>query len=158
MAKNLNIATANSWCYNDDPANCVTYGRLYTWDAAMSVCPTGWHLPSNEEWSQLANYLGGRDVAGGKLKETGIMHWEYPNESATNETCFSALPGGSRYDYGVFNSIGQFGGWWTSSYLIEDNLPSDQYVIRWLVSYKDKKLNAYQAIKQGGWSVRCVKD
>src|SRR5690554_5686681 len=116
--------------------NYATYGVLYNWTAAMDgkassttnpsgiqgVCPAGWHLPSDAEWTELTDYLGGTSVAGGKLKETGTTHWNSPNTGATNETGFTALPGGYRYDYGTFDDIGYggfddigYGGFWWSA-------------------------------------------
>jgi uncharacterized protein (TIGR02145 family) len=97
-------------------SNYTTYGVLYNWPAAMAgsassnanpsgvqgVCPAGWHLPSDAEWTELTDYLGGKSVAGGKLKETGTTHWASPNTGATNETGFTALPGGYRYGMMVF--------------------------------------------------------
>ncbi len=94
--------------YDHDPDNSLIYGRLYSWPAAMNaaqssntnpsnvqgVCMNGWHLPSEAEWQQLAGYLGGSNVAGGKLKETGTTHWIIPNTGATDETGFSSLPAG----------------------------------------------------------------
>ena len=145
-------ATDMAYCwYNDDIANKATYGALYTWAAAMNgaastttnpsgiqgVCPTGWHLPSDAEWTVLTDYLGGGSVAGGKLKEAGTMHWISPNTGATNETGFTALPGGYRDFYGAFSSIGGYGLWWSATVY---------YVFR----------NYY--IKQDGFSVRCVRD
>src|SRR5690554_1847166 len=72
--------------------NYATYGVLYNWTTAMNACPDGWHLPSDAEWTELTDYLGGESVAGGKLKETGTTHWASPNTGATNETGFTALP------------------------------------------------------------------
>jgi uncharacterized protein (TIGR02145 family) len=127
--------TSKAYCwYDDDSAtNANTYGALYTWPAAINgfvdpyidpdldtigvqgVCPTGWHLPSNEEWKTLIDYLGGEDIAGGKLKETGITHWQSPNEGTTNESGFTALPGGYRDAGGAFIDIGYGGNWWSST-------------------------------------------
>jgi uncharacterized protein (TIGR02145 family) len=123
-------ATSKAYCwYNDDIANKATYGALYTSAAAMNgatsttanpsgiqgVCPTGWHLPSDAEWTTLTTYLGGESVAGGKLKETGTTHWVNPNTGATNETNFTALPGGYRYGNGTFLTIGYAGFWWSAT-------------------------------------------
>src|SRR5690554_146950 len=147
--------------------NYATYGVLYNWTAAMNgeassttnpsgiqgVCPAGWHLPSNAEWTELTDYLGGTSVAGGKLKETGTTHWNSPNTGATNETGFTALPGGYRYDYGTFDDIGYGGCWWSAT---EDNATrawdcgmsyGDSYVYR-----------TYGFSKDVGLSVRCVRD
>src|SRR5574344_137160 len=109
--------------------NYATYGVLYNWTAAMNgeassttnpsgiqgVCPAGWHLPSDAEWTELTDYLGGASVAGGKLKETGTTHWDSPNTGATNETGFTALPGGYRTNLGFFNNIGYHGNWWSAT-------------------------------------------
>jgi uncharacterized protein (TIGR02145 family) len=96
-------------------ANYTTYGVLYNWAAALTACPSGWHLPSDAEWNVLINYLGGASVAGGKMKETGTIHWLTPNTGATNESCFSALPGGyGRYD-GGFGGLGTYTHFWSSS-------------------------------------------
>jgi len=107
MAENLNYATANSWCYNDDPANCTKYGRLYTWDAAMTACPTGWHLPTRQEWEDLVSAVGSN--AGTKLKSKA------PDWDGTDDFGFSALPGGFRYIAGAFGSAGAYGGWWSAT-------------------------------------------
>ena len=96
-------------------SNYSTYGVLYNWNAACTSCPWGWHLPSDAEWTHLTDYLGGQSVAGGKLKETGTSHWNSPNIGATNETGFTALPGGFRNYYGDFNYIGDYGYWWSAT-------------------------------------------
>jgi len=138
-------------------ANYKTYGVLYNWPAACSSCPSGWHLPSNEEWTQLTDYLGGDSVAGGKLKETGTTHWWSPNYGATNETGFTALPGGWRWvedvsGNGVFNGIGYYGTWWTAT----------KFGINaaWLRSMYDDSYDVYNYHypTDEGRSVRCVKD
>jgi uncharacterized protein (TIGR02145 family) len=114
MAENLNFNVGSgSWCYDNSISNCASYGRLYTWDAARSACPSGWHLPNDSEWNQLINYLGGENVAGGKLKST--IHWNSPNIEATNSSGFSAFPGGSRGDSGGFFGLGYNGAWWSSA-------------------------------------------
>src|SRR5690554_3255453 len=95
--------------------NYATYGVLYNWTAAMNACPDGWHLPSDAEWTELTDYLGGESVAGGKLKETGTTHWNSPNTGATNETGFTALPGGYRNSSGAFHRIGYLGYWWSAT-------------------------------------------
>ena len=106
--------------YNNEINNRDLYGGLYTWAAAMNgqsssianpsqvqgICPDGWHLPSDAEWTQLFNFLGGTSVAGGKLKEAGTINWSSPNTGATNESGFTALPSGLRYPDGGFISEG----------------------------------------------------
>jgi len=84
------------WAFEGNESNVNTYGRLYTWWAVTDirgVCPTGWHVPTEDDWITLTTYLGGEDVAGGKLKEAGTTHWWAPNEGATNSSGFTALPG-----------------------------------------------------------------
>jgi len=97
MAENLNYNTSGaSWCYNGKEVNCKTYGMLYDWESARTACPDGWHLPSEEEWDILIEFIGGKKLAGGKLKEAGSIHWAAPNQGATNEFGFNAVPGGLR--------------------------------------------------------------
>jgi len=132
LAQNLNYETDNSWCFQNDPANCETYGRLYNWEAAMNACPAGWHLPSDQEWSKLIKYLDPLSqpnavlteskTAGGMMKTTGTIEdgtglWAEPNEGATNVTGFSAVPGGERVPTptGMFNLLGQHVFFWTST-------------------------------------------
>ena len=95
-----------AWCYNDnDPENGKIYGKLYNWYAvndSLGLAPEGWHIPTDGEWTILTDYLGGEEVAGGKMKTTGMAYWESPNEGATNESGFSALPGGYRDSRGSF--------------------------------------------------------
>ena len=82
------------WAYAGDESNVSTFGRLYTWHAitdSRKVCLTGWHVPTDSEWTTLTTYLGGESVTGGKLKETGTFHWSSPNSGATNDSVFTAL-------------------------------------------------------------------
>jgi uncharacterized protein (TIGR02145 family) len=117
------------WSYNNRDSLAAIYGRIYSWKAAMrgaassnlipsgvqGVCPSGWHLPSSAEWSILTNRYGGEFQAGAKLKEAGTLHWDSPNTGATNESGFTALPGGFHYQPGGgFGVMGATGGWWTS--------------------------------------------
>jgi uncharacterized protein (TIGR02145 family) len=132
--------------------NYATYGVLYNWTAAMNACPDGWHLPSDAEWTELTDYLGGESVAGGKLKETGTTHWASPNTGATNETGFTALPGGLRDDNGSFYVIGYYGDWWSAT---EDNATDawNRYM------YCDlSNVNRHYDNKEVGFSVRCLRD
>ncbi|MBA7544886.1 hypothetical protein ES705_37247 [subsurface metagenome] len=105
------------WYNNDEPTYANTYGALYNWYTVEkgNLCPTGWHVPTDAEWTTLTDYLGGASVAGGKLKETGTAHWSYPNTGATNESGFTALPGGGRSLNGTFGYVGSSGGWWSST-------------------------------------------
>ncbi len=162
MAENLNYETSNSWCTMDNWFNCDIYGRLYTWDAAMSACPSGWHLPSDNEWKTLEMFLGmsqseaddtewrGTDE-GGKLKETGTTHWFIPNTGATNSIGFSALPGGVRFPFDFFSGLGESGIWWSSTDL------SGSAWIRGL-DRNSSQVNRDGHSKADGISVRCLKD
>jgi len=147
-------------------ANYTTYGVLYNWTAAMDgeassttnpsgiqgVCPTGWHLPSDAEWTELTDYLGGTSVAGGKLKETGTTHWTSPNTGATNETGFTALPGGNRFNDGTFNIVGINGYWWCAT---ESSASSAWYRSMY---YGGSSVSRSDVNKELGFSVRCVRD
>jgi uncharacterized protein (TIGR02145 family) len=147
-------------------ANYSTYGVLYNWPAAMNlqassntnpsgvqgVCPTGWHLPSDDEWTELTNYLDGTSVAGAKLKETGTTHWISPNTGATNETGFTALPGGGRGDDQVFGYYRSYGYWWSAT---------EKYTFSaWNRVMHHGTIIVYRSSpnKQVGFSVRCLKD
>ena len=153
--------------YNNSPDNSTIYGRLYNWytvdnneatkmasNGGKNVCPTGWHVPSDGEWQALTTYLGGKDVAGGKLKETGTTHWTNPNTGATNETGFTALPGGSCYD--IYKDIEINGYWWSSTTYTNPTNAGFRYM-----SYNNVSVNqasSYGAYKKVGFSVRCVRD
>lgn len=143
------------------------YGVLYNWPAAMSgssssssnpsgvqgVCPTGWHLPSDAEWTQLTDFLGGESIAGGKLKETGTAHWTSPNVGATNETVFTALPGGSYAYPGSFSNYRDFGGWWSAT----SSNSSNAYNRCIFYSFSDVYKYSTHS-KDFGYSIRCIKD
>ena len=120
----------------------------------QGVCPTGWHVPSDAEWTELTDYLVGTSDAGGKLKETGTTHWNSPNTSATNETGFTALPGGDRGIGGYFRGVGDDGYWWsaTESYI-------NYYALYRYVYYDNSDVFRYNGKnKEVGLSVRCVRD
>ena len=143
------------WAYSGDENNVATYGRLYTWYAitdTRNVCPAGWHALSNEDWSTLLNYLGSADSAGGKLKEKGTVHWQTPNTGATNETGFSALPGGGRESDGTFYRLGNGGFWWSSS---EGYMELATYRS---MNYDYSNVLIYYINKNYGFSVRCLQD
>ena len=142
MAENLNYAADSSWCYKDDPANCKKYGRLYTWNAAMKACPTGWHLPTNQEWNELEAALG--ENAGAKLKSKEL--------NGTNDAGFFALPAGTRSYKGSFHGMGSGADFWTAT---EYNAYDAYY--RYLVSF-DTRLHSDNYDKDDARSVRCVKD
>jgi len=143
------------WAYDGNESNAETYGRLYTWYAATddrNICPTGWHVPSDADWSTLTTYLAGEYIAGGKLKETGIIHWKSPNTEATNESGFRALPGGYRYGNGTFYDIGGTGNWWSSTEVSANNA--------WCYTMYNnlRNVNKHYGKKTNNLSVRCVRD
>jgi uncharacterized protein (TIGR02145 family) len=149
--------TAGAFCnYQFNQYFDTIYGKIYNWYAvhdSRKICPAGWHVATDAEWTTLVNYLGGGNVAGGKLKESGTSHWKSPNIGATNETGFTALPGGMRYNSGSFNWLYQHGYWWTST---EINSTSAWF---WRLDYtvsNAERMNFYD--KNTGMSVRCVMD
>jgi len=111
FAENLNYEASGSKCYDNAPSNCQKYGRLYDWNTALKACPSGWHLPSKEEWEVLDKAVGGKDVAGKKLKSKSS--WK-DNGNGTDDYGFSTLPGGYS-DYGSFYGVGLGGFWWSAS-------------------------------------------
>jgi uncharacterized protein (TIGR02145 family) len=112
MAENLNYETPTSWIYNNDPANGEKYGRLYNWNEALTVAPTGWRLPTRNEWQALVDFAGGNSAAGRTLKSTS--GWN-SGGNGTDDYGFSALPGGLHYPNGSFEPAGDFGYWWTAT-------------------------------------------
>ncbi len=132
--------------------NYQTYGVLYNYAAALTACPDGWHLPSYDEWTQLHDHLGGASIAGGKMKETGTSHWTSPNEGATNESGFTALPGGQRYYLGGWQEIGARGLFWSSTTQGDEG--------GWVESIVNLSASAGLGTqyKYAGFSVRCLQD
>jgi uncharacterized protein (TIGR02145 family) len=162
---NVNEAKATS--------NYTSYGVLYNWFAAMAgetssnsnpsgiqgVCPSGWHLPSDAEWTQLTDYLGGVSIAGGKLKEAGYVHWESPNTDATNESGFTALPGGyCNNDDGIYSGLGNFGGWWSSTINPEPSHPTYSFLRAMYYNSGEVGFDLVKGHMINGFAVRCVKD
>lgn len=158
----FNLNTAAACYYRNDTVNYFLYGMMFNWYAVndpRNIAPPGWHLPSDQEWEILIEYLGGENVAGDKLKEAGSEHWfetEYTSSSATNETGFTALPGGlrtmnDRNEY-YFAYLGQSGCWWSAS---EVDLANARL---FAVHYHDAKAKLYVNDKRIGVSVRCIKD
>jgi uncharacterized protein (TIGR02145 family) len=156
------VTDATSWsnlsspacCWqNNDPARKVTYGVLYNWYAVNTgkLCPTGWHVPSDAEWIKLTDYLGGENIAGAKLKESGFRHWKSPNTGATNEVYFWALPGGVRLNGtdALFNNLGEMGYWWSIS--SNGDLATNQ-----VMSDNSNNVQKLYSPKKCGLSVRCV--
>ena len=142
MAENLNYAADSSWCYKDDPVNCKKYGRLYTWNAAMKACPTGWHLPTREEWDALGNAIG--KEAGTKLKS---KEW-----GGSDAVGFNALPAGGRGDDGAFDFMGAGAYFWTATEYGGYDVPNI------ILSSTDTWLDKGRIYKNFAHSVRCVKD
>ena len=159
-----NVTDGNAWgnlsdgayCnYNNDNNYANIYGRLYNWFTVVdsrNLCPTGWHTPTNAEWTTLTNYLGGLTIAGSKLKETGLTHWNSPNTGATNETSFTALPGG--WNYNGYDMNGNLGSWWSNTQNIVWNSDANSIYM----NYNDSTISVNIDEKQRGFSVRCVKD
>ena len=140
--------------YNNDETNKNTYGALYNWYVVGTgkLCPGGWHVPTNDEWTILKDYLG--SMAGGRMKETGMAHWITPNKDATNESKFTALPGGFRAASslkGIFLNIG------TSTFLWSAT-ENDANAWDWDIFSGSSILVAHDSPKQYGDSVRCLRD
>ncbi|MCX6246703.1 MAG: fibrobacter succinogenes major paralogous domain-containing protein [Bacteroidetes bacterium] len=149
--------TTGAWCwYNNNDSNDSVYGKMYNWFAVSDsriIAPKGWHVPADDEWSTLISFLGKEDVAGGKMKETGTAHWNSPNTGATNESGFTAIPGGYRYtDNGSFRQMGNDADWWSTTEV--------DATYAWFrnIYYNFPVSGRYYYNKQNGFSVRCVKD
>jgi len=148
------------WAYDGDENMVDTYGRLYTWWAISDekgVCPDGWHVPTNDEWSELYETVGGVYIAGGILKEEGTAHWVSPNVGATNEAGFTALPAGYRDPSGWYDELGYTGVWWTSS-----NGLVNGFDVAWVRFFVNDYASAGDANSYAtpnyGYSVRCIKN
>ena len=149
------------WAYNGDESLVPTYGRLYTWYAvndSRNVCPSGWHVPTVTEWTILTDFLGEDYLAGSKLKETGFTHWfewtDSYTEATTNESGFTAIPGGSRDNCCSYYGLGYTGIWWSSS-------QAEGYVdVAWgrSLQYGSSGITIQGEYEKSAFSVRCVKD
>ena len=157
-----------SWNGEDKDSYYEAYGRLYSWYAVNTgkLCPTGWHVPSDGEWTTMTDYLGGENAAGGKLKEAGTDHWLSPNTGATNEAGFIALPGGFGFDS---VNEGEAGGnflygayfWSSTSEDADARFEEDnQSNVAWRRELYNNTsgIERYVHGKQNGLSVRCIKD
>ena len=173
MARNLNAGTKmdgtrnqadndllEKYCYDNDTNNCSIYGGLYQWNEAMQydtipgvrgICPDGWYLPTDEDFTLLTTTLGGESAAGGVMKETGTTHWADPNAGATNSSGFTALPGGYRSDNGTFHGLSQRANFWSSSVVS----PSAAWV-RYLY-YDSLEVGRSFDSRAYGYSIRCIK-
>ncbi len=139
--------------YNNDAANNTLYGKLYNWYAvndSRGLCPTGWHVPSDAEWTTLETNLGGSSVPGGKMKST--TGWNSPNTGATNSSGFTAFPGGFRDDVGTYDYIGYLGYWWSSTEY------DSNYAWYRILYYDYSNVDRNGLTKPYGFSVRCVRD
>ena len=150
--------------YANDNTNLATYGYLYNWYAVKGIvtegstsyknlCPTGWHIPSNAEWTTLTNYLGGESVAGGKMKSSGTTNWNSPNTGATNESGFSAPPGGFRNSDGSFNFIRLNAFFWSANEY--DNSNAWYHYLYFNIGNVGRNSNYNKSF---GASVRCLRD
>ncbi|MCF8275286.1 MAG: T9SS type A sorting domain-containing protein [Flavobacteriales bacterium] len=139
------------WYGNDEAANADTYGAMYNWYTVntQKLCPTGWHVPTDAEWAELMDLYGGV-AAGNALKEAGTAHWAVPNTGATNESGFTALPGGQRGAYGVFDLIGLAGTWWTATAI--DIYNPGSYLLVSASGYAGYSNDN----KEAGKSIRCM--
>ena len=179
MAQNLNFGTRidgagnqtdngiiEKYCYDDTEANCNVYGGLYQWDemmeystteGAQGICPNGWHVPTDAEWTTMTNVYGGLLTSGGALKESGTTHWNAPNTGATNASGFTGLPGGGRADdTNNFALMGDNGLFWTSTQNIDIPPVTDSW--SYILSY-DALATTREHNNFGlGISVRCVKN
>jgi len=153
MAENLNFETNGSYCYETRYSNCDVFGKLYTWNTAQNVCPTGWHLPSDSEWQTMIDYLGGNINAINKLKSSGSEYWGLSN-SGNNSSGFHALPGGYFTNAGRYSYIMIDGIWWTSSSYSNN---SDRAWYR-AIGQSYSNLQAGHDQKNIAASVRCVKN
>lgn len=154
-----NNSNTGAWCYyNNDPSTEATYGKLYNWYAIndpRGIGPTGWHIPSDAEWTTLTDYLGGIIVAGGKMKQVGTTNWSSPNTDASNESYFTALPGGRASYDGYFYGINDYGYWWSST---EHYTLSQSSVYFRGLNYDDGSVVRAFSIQKNGFSVRMLKD
>ncbi len=150
-----NLSTGAYCAFDNSESTADIYGYLYNWFAVTDVhniAPSGWHVPTDAEWATLVNYLGGEEVAGGKMKTTGTTHWGSPNEGATNESGFSALPGGSRHGNGGFRLLGYYAYFWSSTEYGTYRAWSR------VLGYSVSDVYRGDGGKQGGYSIRLIRD
>lgn len=145
--------------YNNDFSSKQQNGTLYNWyvidslsNGHLNICPQGWHVPTDNDWKILEEYLGGKERAGGKMKEVGSFNWVNPNTSATNESLFSALPSGYRFYNGHYTYKGNYGFYWSST----ENGKSNAY-FRYLYN-ESARIIKNSIYKSNGFSIRCIKD
>ncbi len=155
----VNLSTGGYAWYENDEESSDPYGALYNWYAVETgkLCPDGWRVPSDTDWTELINHLGGEGVAGGKLKAAGTKEegtglWDAPNEGATNESGFTALPGGHRTSASTFYDMGNSARFWST------NASNDNLAWRILLHSYFMGVELAEAEKKEGLSVRCLKD
>ncbi len=159
-----NTLTTGAWSYyNNEEANNNIYGKLYNWYAAedpRNLCPADWHVPADEEWTELTDFLGGEAIAGGRMKTVGTLQtgtglWKFPNAEANNSSGFSGLPGGYRFGSGEFGFIGELGFWWSPT--MDTVMPERGAWGRYL-NYNFGTVFRGHGPILSGFSVRCVRD
>jgi uncharacterized protein (TIGR02145 family) len=157
MAENLNYQTGNSWCYDDNEANCTKYGRLYDWHTAVNACPAGWQLANDDDWHILVQVVGGSTIAGIKLgSKNGWVSGSLGGAVVvgTDNFGFSALPGGYRHrpvEGSYYTYLGNNGFWWSATENV-DNIAYIQCIL-----YFNEDMLRYRADKNQGLSVRCIR-
>jgi uncharacterized protein (TIGR02145 family) len=155
-----NAETGAFAVYDNSATIKSTFGLLYNWYAVADprgLCPAGWHVPTDAEWTQLTEQLGGAFEAGGKMKSTGTLAegtglWREPNADASNSSGFSGLPGGNRNINGNYNRLTQYGRFWSLS-----EFDSANAIVRRLL-FNFGNISTFQNEKQNGYSVRCIMD
>jgi len=154
IQKNIYDKTGSYYNYNNNEYWTSSNGRLYNWYAVTNtknIAPVGWHIPTDNEWTILVNYLNGEFVAGGKLKETGTLHWLSPNTEANNQSGFSALPSGF-VNYDEYSNMGKYSYFWSVDESSATNAWSRYLFYGYAKSYRASNN------KDFGFSVRCIKD
>ncbi|NOR88149.1 MAG: PKD domain-containing protein [Bacteroidales bacterium] len=155
-----NNGVIEKYCYDNDSVNCLVYGGLYQWDEIMQyseepglqgICPEGWHIPTDTDWSNLISYLDGPDHAGGQMKEEGLIHWISPNSLASNSSGFTALPAGYRLIHGTTYNLYENTLFWSSSTIDSEVWYRGLY-------YSNAEVYRYTIKKDYGFSVRCIMD
>jgi uncharacterized protein (TIGR02145 family) len=174
LTDQTNDSIIEKYCYDNADSNCNVYGGLYQWGEAVKyfngasnsttwtlppsgnvtgICPPGWHIPSDAEWNTLAALVGGINVAGGKMKEAGLVHWQSPNYMATNSSGFTGLSGGYCYISNGFTEIYQYGFMWSTA-----QASNPFYAYPRGMEYYEEQLQTFYSNKTLGHSVRCLKD
>lgn len=149
--------TSGAYCkYNNKETTSGAYGLYYNWHAvtdARKLAPKGWHVPTEEEWKTLISYLGGDHIAGSKLTATGTKFWEAPNNTATNQSGFAALPAGDRNNNGAFSNKGYSATWWTATGEAQADFATNYSIIS-----NSMEIKADVDDRLCGLTVRCVKN